>query len=363
MTSPELNDPKTGGPANPRRLQFSLRWLLAVPVWLALFFASIAWWGVLGAAMFVFLSCLVILLFVPIAPNVPYPFRRKYLLLALVWAGLHVAVIASPAPLIDICWLLITLWASAVLMITGFALRSIHWFCAGLGLLSMMVLSVAPSISMSGDAAYKSMCNGHLKQLGLALHNYHDRFGCFPPAYVADADGQPLYSWRVLILPFIEQKPLYDAWNFDEPWDSPNNVKLSQTAIDVFLCPSDEQSTSNWQSAISSYLAVVGEETIWPGTESRCFTDVADGTSNTIAIVEVRNSGVHWAEPRDLHVDQMAPTVNPEAGQGISSDHLEGANVLFVDGSVRFLDSALPAKTLRALLTIAGGEDPGSEEF
>jgi prepilin-type processing-associated H-X9-DG protein len=102
---------------------------------------------------------------------------------------------------------------------------------------------------------------------------------------------------------------------------------------------------------------------MWPGTGSRRFADVADGTSNTLLVVEVRNCGVHWAEPRDLHVDQMAPVINPRAGEGISSAHPDGANVLFTDGSVRFLASDLPAKTLRGLLTIAGGEDARPEEF
>jgi len=76
----------------------------------------------------------------------------------------------------------------------------------------------------------------------------------------------------------------------------------------------------------------------------------------TLQLVEVANSGIHWMEPRDLHVGQMAPTVNPRAGQGISSGHKGGAIGLLADGSVRFLSENLPAETIRGLLTIQGGE-------
>jgi len=359
VTSPELNDPKTGGPANPRRFQFSLRWLLAVPVWLALFFASIAWWGFVGAIFFTFLFCLGYTLLVRPPANASCPFRRLYVLWLPGWI-VFLFIIGTVCPWQVAGWLALlsfsfVLVASLVFLVMGLYLPSMHWFCAGLGLLTILLVGV-PLGSGGREAARRSMCNGRLKQIGLALHNYHDRFGCFPPAYVADADGRPLYSWRVLILPYVEQKPLSDAWNFDEPWDSPNNLSVSQTPLDLFLCPSDEQSTAGPGSPMTSYLAIVGPETMWPGSEARAFGDVSDGTSNTLLVVEVHNSGVHWAEPRDLHVDQMAAVINPEAGQGISSAHEHGANVLFADGSVQFLSSETSTATLKALLTIAGGE-------
>src|SRR5262245_15742705 len=86
----------------------------------------------------------------------------------------------------------------------------------------------------SPEAARRMQCSNHLKQIGLALQNYHDTFGSFPPAYIADSKGQPIHSWRVLILPFIEQRQLYDKYRFDEPWDGPNNSNLHGEIVEVF---------------------------------------------------------------------------------------------------------------------------------
>jgi prepilin-type processing-associated H-X9-DG protein len=107
---------------------------------------------------------------------------------------------------------------------------------------------------------------------------------------------------------------------------------------------------------MTNYVVVVGPETAWPGSEPTKLADFADGSSNTILVVEVKNSGIHWMEPRDLHVVQMAPGVNPKAGQGVSSNHPSGANVARADGSVGFLPEDTSADVLRAMLTIDGGE-------
>ena len=81
------------------------------------------------------------------------------------------------------------------------------------------------------------MCTNNLKHIGLALLNYNDIFGCFPPAYTTDANGKPMHSWRVLILPFIEQQTLYKRYRFDEPWDGPNNSLLAKEMPSVFPLP------------------------------------------------------------------------------------------------------------------------------
>ena len=95
------------------------------------------------------------------------------------------------------------------------------------------------------------------------------------------------------------------------------------------------------------------------GTRIRLQDDFTDGRSNTILVVEVHDSGIHWMEPRDLHVSQMPLAINPPRGQGISSGHVGGANVAFADGSVRFLTNEIAPQTLRAVLTRSGKEPPG----
>ena len=97
-----------------------------------------------------------------------------------------------------------------------------------LGLL--FVVFLWPSVSTPRWVVHRSECRNHLKQIGLALHNYHDTYGSLPPAITRGPDGKPWHSWRILILPWLEQQDIYDRYRFDEPWDGPNNRKLHAAA-------------------------------------------------------------------------------------------------------------------------------------
>jgi prepilin-type processing-associated H-X9-DG protein len=201
----------------------------------------------------------------------------------------------------------------------------------------------------------RSQCRHHLIMITIALQNYHDQKGCLPPPFIADAEGKPMHSWRVLLLPYLERQDLYARYNFDEPWDGPSNRKLHNEIISLFRCPSCDAQQSK---AETNYVAVVGPQTLWPENRKQAvrLRDVTDGLSNTLMVVEVANSGIHWMEPRDLHIVQMPMAINPPRGQGICSGHHEGANVAFADGSVRFMLDNTPPNALRATLTISGGE-------
>jgi hypothetical protein len=215
----------------------------------------------------------------------------------------------------------------------------------------------------SRPAARRSACSNNLKQIALALQIYHDVHGSFPPAYIANENGRPMHSWRVLILPYIEEQALYDKYRFDEPWDGPNNRMLEGYMPGVFRCPSEKR--TNAPSLMTSYVAVVGPETVWPEDKTSRFGDFQDGASQTILVVESHNAGIHWMEPRDLHTGQMAREINPMYGQGICSCHGtkndqgrgNAAQVALVDGSVRSLENDLSREELEALLTIAGDEE------
>ena len=199
--------------------------------------------------------------------------------------------------------------------------------------------------------AKRTLCSNNLKQLALALHNYHDAYGSFPPAYIADVQGRPMHSWRVLVLPFLEDGRVYDQYRFDEPWDGPNNRRLHAQINRVFRCPSDATSAAG----MTNYVVVAGAGTVFPNEGCVRFDQITDALGDTLLVVEVHNSGIHWLEPRDLHVTQMAGTINPAAGQGISSVH-RGANVVFADDQTVFLPDTLPAGDLRGMLTIDGSE-------
>src|SRR4051812_9073955 len=91
-----------------------------------------------------------------------------------------------------------------------------------LGLAIAFFFSLSPSTGPR-EASKRTQCKNNLKEIALALHNYHEAYGCFPPAYIADKDGRPMHSWRVLILPYLDEKPLYLKYRFDEPWNGPHN--------------------------------------------------------------------------------------------------------------------------------------------
>ena len=95
----------------------------------------------------------------------------------------------------------------------------------------ILVALLLPAVQAAREAARRAQASNNLKQIGIALHNYHDTFNSFPPSVVSDENGRPLYSGRVLLLPFLEQKPLYDQFDLTQPWDSPANQAVSQTAL------------------------------------------------------------------------------------------------------------------------------------
>ena len=286
------------------------------------------------------------------APDHEKPFQfslRSVLLVMLGCAFLFALIFQWGITGLIVCWLLFSVGA----MCYGTYWARWEWTIPGL--MTLLVGACIPATETPRTPARQSLCSNNLKQIGFALHNYHDTYGSFPPACIADKNGRPMHSWRVLILPFIEQQNLYDQYRFDEPWDGPNNRLLASHISEIFRCPSDADAVRG----ATSYLAVVGPETMWPGDRSLSMSDIKDGTSATLMIVESHNSGIHWMEPRDLHTLQMPMTVNSPHGQGICSCHgSKGAIVQAVhaDCSVCQLESNTPSATIRAALTIAGGD-------
>jgi hypothetical protein len=194
-------------------------------------------------------------------------------------------------------------------------------------------------------------CQKHLKIILLAFHNYCDVYGTLPPTFTVDKNGKPLQSWRVLILPFIEQYPLYKSIRHDEPWDSEYNKQFHNKMPEIFRCPACQGN----EKRDTNYCVVVGKET--PGrTDGKglSFDLFTDGLSNTIFVTE-RKTPVCWMEPTDILQEDAYLGMNKKA-EGIGSGHQEGVNVGIGDGSVLFLKDRIDLKSLKALLTIGGGE-------
>src|ERR1700676_3675353 len=108
-----------------------------------------------------------------------------------------------------------------------------------IAIIAVLIALLLPAVQAAREAARRAQCVNNLKQIGLAMHNYHSTYDCFPPAVTADDQGRPLLSWRVLILPYLEEAPLYAQFHLDEPWDSPHNLPLASKMPRVYTCPSD----------------------------------------------------------------------------------------------------------------------------
>lgn len=208
---------------------------------------------------------------------------------------------------------------------------------------------VAVPIRRAREAARRSLCVTNLKAITLAMHIYSEVHGAFPPAYSKGPDGKPLLSWRVLILPHLEQKALYDEFHKDEPWDSEHNKTLISRMPSVYTCPSGSRTPA--KAGKTSYLTPRGPATIFPGTEAVKLQDVTDGTSNTLFVVDASDAAaVTWTMPDDWDI-----AVEPKA-QSLFGHHPGGTNVGVADGSVRFLKETITPKVLHDLMTRNGGE-------
>ena len=216
----------------------------------------------------------------------------------------------------------------------------------------MVAYMLLPSAMVNRPPARRAICQNNLKQIALAMQNYHSANGTFPPAYVADEDGNPLYSWRVLLLPYLGQDMLFRQFDQTQAWNGPRNMMLTNTAMPLYNCPSSPQQNG----LQTNYVMIVGSETLSEGANTTEVARISDGCSNTILIVEVANSGIHWAEPRDLNADEITFAINDGSTPGISSHHPGGANVAMCDGSVHFLRDTTDPSQVEAMTTIDGGE-------
>ncbi len=209
-----------------------------------------------------------------------------------------------------------------------------------------------PGPGIGGPKAVQHTNN--LKQLAIAMHNYNDFNGHLPPAVIYSKDGKPLYSWRVELLPYLEQNDLYQQFKRDEPWNSPNNTKLISKMPAVFRLPGDPPTMY-----MTPYQLFVGQGTPWPDNDRmgpRLPASFPDGTSNTILIAEAANRVV-WTRPDDM---KLLPGVSAKSLVG--SKAFPGAfYVVMADGRAIKVPLAISDKTLRDAINPADGNILGQD--
>ncbi len=208
-----------------------------------------------------------------------------------------------------------------------------------IGVLTGLLL---PAVQAAREAARRMQSSNNLKQICLCMHNFESVYRQLPPRASKDTNGKPLLSWRVALLPYMEQADLYKQFHLDEPWDSAHNIKLLEKMPPTYSHPSFVGPPNH-----TVYLAPYYQGTVWSLDKPR-FEDITDGLARTIAFFEVGDEhAVPWTKPDDLDLDQI---------DLIDCFRPIGSNVGNFDGSIRFLARDIDEFVLEALVTNAGGE-------
>jgi hypothetical protein len=204
---------------------------------------------------------------------------------------------------------------------------------------------LAPAIrDLRRDAERSSRMN-QLKQIALAFLNYENGHKQFPPQAILDAQGRPLLSWRVLILPYLDAGELYKQFHLDEPWDSEHNRPLIARMPAVYSDPEVAEPGK------TTFLVPTGPSTFYDGTPGKSIRDVIDGTSNTLLVANVLpERAVEWTKPSDWEVDFGDPW------RWLVDNERNDFSAAVMDGSVHTLNQELGTENLDALITPAGGE-------
>jgi len=206
---------------------------------------------------------------------------------------------------------------------------------------------VRPPLEQAQLTAKRRQSVNNLKQFGLAMHNYVDTSKSFPPAAKSDKNGKPLLSWRVLILPYLEQGELFSQFHLDEAWDSAHNKALIGKMPAIYRSPLSKLADKTR----TNFLLPVGPTAAFDGPKCVELKDIRDGTSNTIMILEADDAhAVVWTKPDDLPFDPKDPL------KGLGNLMEGGFHAAFMDGSVRFISKTIPPELLKALITPNGGE-------
>jgi len=258
----------------------------------------------------------------------------------------------------------------------GFTLVELLVVIAIIGVLIALLL---PAVQAAREAGRRTSCSNNLRQMGIGLHHYHGTHGCFPPGGIEPRSRVPggrQYAWSAFLLPFIEQRPLYERIDFHQAFDAPDNAQAAATLLSVYICPSVPNGSELVEGRGPSHYGGLYGEAIPPNPTDGSWTaqngtmfydraikirDVRDGTSNTLTISEDSEwKDGQWINGLNIFDQKYAINYvppNPMFFENeIRSTHPGGANGLFCDGSAHFLSETMDLRTLEAIITREGGE-------
>ena len=227
---------------------------------------------------------------------------------------------------------------------------------AGISPASTPVLAgmLLPAVQSAREAARRTQAMNNYRQVVLAMHNYESTHGRLPPQAICDKQGKPLLSWRVMLLPYIEDGDLYEQFRLDEPWDSEHNLKLVERMPAVYGDPAAPDQAAR---GLTTVQVLTGKDTPFPVPDRNPhLATISDGLSRTLAIVEAMpDKAVPWTKPDDLEFDPEDPLAgvgNPRRQAGLFV-------AAMLDGSVRVLTPDIDPEVFKSLVTPTGGEPVG----
>lgn len=232
------------------------------------------------------------------------------------------------------------------------------------GILFLMLF--IPATRQPREAARRSQCKNNLKQIGLAFHNAADGPEKFTDSIVSEGDNPPR-SWRIELLPYVDNAPLYQKYQRHEAWDSDSNSIFAKQQLQVYQCPTLPRNLlhNEQKQYYTAYATVSGAETMFPDHRGLQRKEVIDGFSNTVLVVEACGQEIVWSKPQDIEMTSQNVGVNlPSSCPGTSpstwsSYHYAGAHTLLADGSVRFISKTTDPQVLKALLTATANDKVG----
>ncbi|MCA9038749.1 MAG: DUF1559 domain-containing protein [Planctomycetaceae bacterium] len=225
-------------------------------------------------------------------------------------------------------------------------------------------------------AALFEHSRNNLRQIVLAMHNYAAEHGCLPPGILVGPDGKPWHSWRTLLLPYLDQRTVYDLYDVTRPWDSSANKTVQEIGIPEFSDPVYDELESHH----TAYGVAIGDHTPFRKVEfdgtkegfkaalkqGGTFAQISDGTSNTILVATISpEAKINWTEPRDVLLDGEAPPLNSAGGFATPYSQNQSQVLLAAMGDgqvVSYTAEKLNEGRLESLLTSDGQEPLVSDE-
>ena len=210
-----------------------------------------------------------------------------------------------------------------------------------------------PAMDGAREAILRSDCRDNIRKLTTAIHDYESKHGHIPPPYSIAADGTPLHSWRVLLLPFLGEKSLYDEIDLNKPWDDPVNIPFHDQMPEVYCCASIKY-YSKWRSTgnTTAYIVVLGSGTAWDANNPPSLNQIlnSDGISKTIAIIESENHRIPWMSTNDPNTTTFLDNLD------FSRPHNGLLNSSMFDSSTQDLSNNLDLEQISDMLILDDGK-------